>query len=79
MEARRTVAEGVSGAAPHSLFEEGTIVSQNATEESSHLTEGEGEEVLEDDDAVELEEVVEPEELEDAELGTSTRMNSPTR
>ena len=78
-EARCAAAEGASGAAPHSLFEEETVVSQNATEESSHLTQGEGEEVLEDGDVVELEEVVEPEELEDTELGTSMRMNSPTR
>ena len=52
----------------HTLFEEDTVVSQNATEEPSHLTHGEGEEVLEDD-AVALEEVVEPEELEDARAG----------
>ena len=36
-EARRAVAEGASGAAPHSRFEEETVVSQNATEESHTL------------------------------------------
>ena len=37
-EARRAAAETASGAVPHSLFEEETVVSQNAIEESSHPT-----------------------------------------